>query len=216
MATLRFDEINKLYTNFNARIKPTPYIEYFNKMLISDEQKARRVEIAQRLEEVFLFIFSLIETAKRYDYVDYNFITNELRNELKSAVEEFTELTDYMETYIETVSEMIVATTYENIDEFSADDYYLSENRAEFIAENEANSIANYDELQEAVEQGFHFKTWITMRDNRVRASHGDVDSVTIPIDEMFQVGDSEMMYPHDELNAPEECVNCRCGLEFS
>lgn len=216
MATLRFDEINKLYTNFNARIKPTPYIEYFDKMLISDEQKARRVEIAQRLEEVFLFIFSLIETANRYDYVDYNFIINELRGELKSAVEEFTELTEEMENYIDTVSEMVVATTYENLDEFSVDDYYLSEDRAEFIAENEANSIANYDDLQEAIKQGFQFKTWLTMKDNRVRASHKNVDDVTIPIDEMFKVGDSEMMYPHDVVNAPEECVSCRCSMEFS
>lgn len=213
---LKFDELNKLYTNASAKIHSTPYIKYFEKMLIPEEEKERRVEVAEKLEPVFLFIFALIDTTVKYEYEDVEFVIEQLKTELKTVVEDLGLYDEHMEQYVDNFSDLLVKTTYNNLEEFSTEDYYLSDDRAIFISENEANTLCNYEDLQEALESGYKYKTWITMRDNRVRASHAEVDDITIPIDEMFEVGNSLMMYPHDELNAPEECVSCRCSMEFS
>lgn len=107
-----------------------------------------------------------------------------------------------------------VASTEEHID----DPWYLSEDRAVFNAENETNLITNYDELDEAIAQGYTTKTWKTMKDRKVREDHADVDEVSIPIEEPFLVGGDLMMFPMDESFDPDpsEVVNCRCSLEFS
>jgi hypothetical protein len=60
-------------------------------------------------------------------------------------------------------------------------------------------------------------KTWQTMGDNRVRASHRAVNGQTVPIDQPFQVGTSMLMYPADSsLGADaKEIVNCRCSARY-
>lgn len=56
-------------------------------------------------------------------------------------------------------------------------------------------------------------KSWITVGDERVRPTHERADTQTVAIDEKFQVGNDELMYPHDENGSPEETVNCRCQV---
>lgn len=60
-------------------------------------------------------------------------------------------------------------------------------------------------------------KQWVATLDERVRPSHEEVNGTTLPYDEPFEVGDSQMMRPGDDsLGAgPEEIINCRCSLLF-
>lgn len=55
------------------------------------------------------------------------------------------------------------------------------------------------------------------MKDQRVRKTHREVDGETIPIDEVFLVGESLMRFPKDtSLGASaEEIVNCRCVVKY-
>jgi len=60
-------------------------------------------------------------------------------------------------------------------------------------------------------------KSWITLRDKRVRPTHHDAHGQTRPINEAFNVGSSRMMYPGDtSLGAPvREIVHCRCSAQY-
>lgn len=96
--------------------------------------------------------------------------------------------------------------------------YFDSEDRAEFIAEDEANSIEGYEDFLVALMRGFTTKTWNTMQDKRVRDTHVRAEGQTVPIGEFFHVGNAMLMFPRDTVNGadyPEELVNCRCWLTF-
>lgn len=64
-------------------------------------------------------------------------------------------------------------------------------------------------------------KSWLDMRDKRVRATHLDAGrrygAASIPVNEAFIVGGSRMMYPGDtSLGAPiREIANCRCSAQY-
>ena len=57
-------------------------------------------------------------------------------------------------------------------------------------------------------------KTWATLGDQLVRDSHVEADSQQRNVDEPFDVGSSQLMFPGDtSLGAgPEEIANCRCS----
>lgn len=96
--------------------------------------------------------------------------------------------------------------------------YFDSEDRAEFIAEDEANSIEGYEDFLIALMRGFTVKTWNTMQDKRVRETHVQAEGQTVPIGAFFSVGNASLMFPRDTVNGadyPEELVNCRCWLTF-
>jgi hypothetical protein len=60
-------------------------------------------------------------------------------------------------------------------------------------------------------------KSWITLRDNRVRATHHAAHGQTRLINEAFAVGSSSMMYPGDtSMGAPiREIIHCRCSAQY-
>lgn len=93
----------------------------------------------------------------------------------------------------------------------------FSQARAIEIAQNEANRIFNYADFTDAVESGLTTKTWLTMQDEKVRETHVEVNNVSIPINELFTVGEYEMEYPLDMEHGAgaEEIVNCRCSVEY-
>lgn len=93
----------------------------------------------------------------------------------------------------------------------------ISENRAALIARTEMNGASNGGSLAAArLTSAAPYKTWVTAHDDRVRDDHAEVDGVTIPIAEPFDVGGSQMMYPGDQMNgSPEELCNCRCTLVY-
>ena len=103
-------------------------------------------------------------------------------------------------------------------DKSITDDYYLSNDRAMFISECEANSILNYRQYPKALKSGKTKKTWIDVGDKRERKTHLEVGGTTIPINEPFSVGDSLLMFPtgHSLGASADEIVNCSCSIQYS
>lgn len=64
-------------------------------------------------------------------------------------------------------------------------------------------------------------KSWIDLRDNKVRETHREAGrrygAAPIPVNEAFIIGSSRMMYPGDtSLGAPvREIANCRCSAQY-
>ena len=67
-----------------------------------------------------------------------------------------------------------------------------------------------------AVASSKTMKTWVTMRDERVRDTHEFLEGVTIPINEEFHTSDGDhARFPNDFEN-PANNINCRCILEYT
>lgn len=60
-------------------------------------------------------------------------------------------------------------------------------------------------------------KSWMTLRDKRVRPTHKEAEGQSRPVNEAFNVGGSRMMYPGDRsLGASiREIANCRCSAQY-
>lgn len=107
---------------------------------------------------------------------------------------------------------------YKDVLAETSNGWYLSEDRAKYNAENEANTVLNYKDYKEAA-QNYKYKTWITENDIRVRDTHIPLEGETIPISDMFVVGEALMRFPKDieyAADSPEEIVNCRCSIKYS
>lgn len=203
------DELNNLHSE---KIN-----KYFSEMELPNDEIAKRINLCEELDYLFYTLWVLAsaldkaygaidgeeaEYLKDYGYRGYMDVLSGLGYEDKSYPK-----------YVEDIVGVIVDTTIAHISE----QYYTSEKRSIIVAENEANSIGNHDFEQRAIKNGMKFKTWVTMKDERVRHTHRLVDETKIGIYDMFSVGMCEMRYPCDEVNGtPEECVNCRCVCHYS
>jgi hypothetical protein len=54
-------------------------------------------------------------------------------------------------------------------------------------------------------------KRWLTANDDRVRDTHDEAEGQERDVDEPFEVGGEECMYPRDASLSAAESVNCRC-----
>ena len=205
-----FDEQNRLDNRVTRSI---PYEQYFKPMLISDEQKKERIAFAEKMEEALVFILSLIEVTEVFDNYTRVVLMNSFYDRFIRICKEFDITDDVMTLYMLEASQKLINTTIERREE----EYYLSMDRAMFIAENEANTVLNYKDFVKAKQQGKTKKQWLDMKDNRERKTHLRVGGKVIGIDQPFKVGNSEMMYPKDtSLGADDkEIVNCRCSVKY-
>lgn len=94
--------------------------------------------------------------------------------------------------------------------------------RARRIARTETVAAANAASVINAKETGVLMrKIWLAVNDNRTRHSHRNVDDVTIPLEDAFNVGGVEMTQPGvrkqpNGLAVPAaQVVNCRCCLGY-
>ena len=207
--------------------KSLPYREFFGDMLLEPEEKERRIQMANDLEIIFLFLFvwtlqndglagaafsSVYQAVeeKTWEIVE-PYVSADRRIQLSPASKQA--LDNSIRDYIAKQTRYVV----DNTDKHFTDDYYTSHDRARFVSENQVNGIENDAEMYEAFEAGYTSKTWVAIMDKRTRDTHAEVDGTTLPIAEPFMVGDSLMMFPMDEsLGAdPEEIVNCRCHVEY-
>lgn len=200
---LPIDEINQL--SFDT---------YYGEMQISKEQKEQRIRIAETFLDDLLFLFA---------YARRKPGKGELEAKLKAALialipSEFKQdgvVTDpYIKDHIALFVTSVIATTMKYLDS----EYYTSYDRAWHLAADEGNIIGNYSDYSDAVKAGKTKKTWLTMKDERVRITHIMVDGETIPIQDYFRVGTSWMRFPLDQsLGAsPSEVLNCRCVVSYS
>lgn len=215
-----YDELNIRPSNRRSE----PYKEYFSKMSISDKEKQERIAFSEQMEEVVLYILALIETTIESGESNREYIQTQFYDKYLDVVLGYMLIDSYIKEYVLETSKQIIGTTFSHIvekhpdSEQATDDYYLSNDRAMFISECEANSILNYRQYSKAVKAGKTKKKWIDVGDKRERKTHLEVGETILPIDEPFSVGDSLLQFPKDtSLGASaDEIVNCRCSIQYS
>lgn len=217
MSISSYDELN---TRSNNR-RSEPYKEYFSKMSISDKEKQERIAFSEQMEEVVLYILALIETTIESGESDQEYIQTQFYDKYLDVIASYMLIDTYIKQYALDVTKQIIDATFERFsseDKSITDDYYLSNDRAMFISECEANSILNYRQYSKAVKAGKTKKKWIDVGDKRERKTHLEVGGTILPIDEPFSVGDSLLQFPKDtSLGASaDEIVNCRCSIQYS
>lgn len=219
---ISFDEINAL----NGR-EVIDIEEYFDEMDLPETEKEDRKQFARRLQEDVFWILSLVYIAIRYH--SESMIQNakeSLSNAFLEALREFTVPDSFLTRYADVFADEIVDATIRNQGNIFEEDstkenatgaYFFSDARAMFIAENEANVVFNYEQFRDAKRNGCKYKQWITMRDERVRRTHAEVDGVIVKIDDFFQVGECQMRFPKDVMYCtdPSEIINCRCTVRY-
>lgn len=210
------DELNQYDRIYTDSELDKILTEYFDIMDIDEDQKEKRKSLAKEFRNAMLFLFALAYIAYENEYFSYEYLLTQFRTQYADALLDFGRNDPYTERYFQKVTADLVQTTYDHFNP-EQKDYWTSDERAIIVGENEANSVLNYSELQDAIEAGYEFKTWKTERDNRVRKSHKEKESVTIPIEEYFQFDDCEMLFPHDYDNGTaEQLAGCRCTCKYS
>lgn len=205
-----FDE---LHQQMEEKLRALPYDEYFDGMDLTEEEKEKRKAFSEEFEDIMLFIFSLFLVMQEYDYINKNYIVEQLRRRYSELVLRYMDVDDYIDDYIRVFSEQTVETTLEHSD----DAYYTSMDRAMFISENEANTTFNHSEFLAAVKAGKTKKRWVDVRDKRERKTHLEVGGTVLPIQNPFVVGNSLMLYAKDQTYSPEakEICGCRCTTKY-
>lgn len=218
-----------------------PYEEYFGDMELTKEQKARRVDLAFILEDVIAIWFMLVDERYETDALDEAREKQQLTYMIYEAIEDKGYFANESEQdkYVKDFVKNTYDTTIEHLEDEEEDvipkkgvteptspedveRYWVSEDRAEFIAENEANTIINTAEFTEAIKAGKTHKIWMAYPDDRVRPTHEVTNGAKIPIGSYFDVGAARMLYPKDvtsELSTgaehPEEVISCRCSISY-
>ena len=210
---LSFDQLNTLYDAERDR-RSMDYEEYFGDMDLSEEQKEQRTDSAEKFQQIFEGLLSLVFYLYQddaYDYTEAILGTQEAYMGLLAGIS----VSDYYrDAHVPNTVNSIVNTMLTNPE----DPFNFSIDRAIMIAENEANSMWNDAEFEEAVRSGKKSKTWDAIIDKATRDWHREMNGVTKPIMEPFDVAGEFMMFPRDEsLGASGgNIVNCRCSVTYS
>lgn len=208
--SMSFDELNALQATKHPR--SMPYNKYFGEMHISAEQKKARISFAEDFEEKAFELIALAYTVLQFGG-DMSSVQLLAESMMLSAINAVSQADSYLTLHAVSFAQNFIDVTIAHAD----DPYYFSEDRSRVIAENEANIIHNHLDNEDAIRDGYRFKRWDAIIDDKTREDHVDVNGAVVPIDEPFIVGGYEMMYPGDEsLGAgPEEIINCRCSVEY-
>lgn len=204
-----FDELNapEKYS------RSVPFDIYFGEMDITEEQKEKRIAVAEELDELMLFLFALIVAMFETGSLDRDYILIQVNQRYLQIAGKYVDVDKYVEDYIKRFSDTFIQTTFDSIDDL----WYLSADRASFIAENESETTWNYEEYKKAIKSGKTKKKWDDVRDSKERKTHREVGGTIIPIEDTFVVGNSLMRYPKDDsLGADaKEIINCRCTIKY-
>ena len=234
-----FDRINVLN---GPKLRSMEFDKYFGEMGLTEEQTEERISLAEDLEKDMLYFFYLMIAQSQYETeLDVN---EEMNARFRETIGNHMEISDRLDDHItelvddiERVTALHLATLIVLTDEVNRDiasqaeeqskeaedrekkleseQYWLSDDRARFIAEEESNTAFNDSDFEDAIEAGYTMKTWNTMLDRYVRKTHRPMEGKTIPIDDYFIVGNSMMLYPRDPDGDPEEVISCRCWLTY-
>ena len=209
LAKMTWDQLNALV---GYKISE-PFDLYYVPMEISKKQKERRIELAKRLDDVFIGLLMQYFYADQYDTVVSSEIFERTRDEYLLAITNFI----LPDEYIEAHAMSVITKTVDVLRKHKDDPYYYSEDRARAISEGDANSVFNYTEYEEAAKHK-RFKTWNTIMDGHERDSHAEVNGVTIPIEQPFVLRGGYVQFPRDESMdvSDDEIISCRCSLTFS
>ena len=192
-------------------------LNYLSEFDFQDYMEKRKT-VAREMRSTLLLLFALCLVTLKNGYTDYAFILTMFYNNIHDLAVKYSRDDEYIRQYADKVANDIFSITMLHNDPATEENYYFSDKRASMIAVNEANSIVNYEELAEAYDSGATHKTWHTMKDRKVRKEHSSLEGKTIPLEEKFHVGNSNLMFPRDEVNCDDlaDISNCRCSLTFS
>ena len=206
---MSFDELNSLLANKRSM----SFEQFFGEMELSDDEIQQRIELAEKLEDGFLFVLALLFTMQQYNEVNWERTRQEYENRYLSALAGYVTITPYIRQYVRDMSYDIMDSTKKHQAEY----YYYSPDRGKFMAECEANTTRSYQCNEDAIAQGKTMKRWLTMGDKRVRETHKEVGGTSKPIGEPFYVGGSLMMFPRDTQYSPPNSLvcGCRCSIEY-
>lgn len=223
MALQNFDQLNSMAT------------KWFSIMDISDADKKRRVDLSLDYCEIIIMLFLMIDEGKTPEEC---VAFAEERLKVLAEKDIGAENVAYINDWSQKKAADIVDTTFKHIGEIKKkpvdetpkelfftefgicipeNEYWTSELRALLVGIDCASAISNFHDMWYALERGMTNKVWITEGDERVRQTHQEVDHTDIPINDLFQVGASYLMFPGDMNYGAEakEVINCRCHLEF-
>ena len=215
MASAKIDELNILGGNTENSSDSFDYhdfiLHYFDPMQISERQKKKRIEAAEEIFDAILLFFMWCENAP--ERVEEENTVRSFENMYKEVIFQYSEPDDYLDKYVTFFMNYLIRVTLEH----PGEEYFTSVERAANVAANESNQVIGHKEFEDAKLLGYTKKIWRTELDERVRLSHQEVEGMTIPIDDLFVVGDSLLLFPKDISHGadPREIVNCRCSLEF-
>ena len=91
----------------------------------------------------------------------------------------------------------------------------LLRKRRRAMAEHEAQSAFNAGVYVSGKTAGGLTKTWLTRKDQKVRATHVFLEGKTVDFGEGFAVSGSMLRFPGDPLAPPSLTYNCRCRLRL-
>lgn len=207
-ALIKTDELNTV-----PKKRAIPYEQYFREMHLPEEEERKRIDMANKFEEMMLFFFALISMYDDDLAANIDYVIEQLAFRYRVEISQYVGLDDYLIGYTQKYAEEVVQATMEHID----DEWYLSDDRAMFDAENEANSIAEYADFSDALKTGKVHKRWIAFIDKHTRKTHANINGKVIGINDLFEVGDAIMRFPKDTMygDFPEETINCRCHATY-
>ena len=91
-----------------------------------------------------------------------------------------------------------------------------SASRAQTIARTETHAAANASSQASAEATGQQMeRVWIAADGPRTRATHDAADGQRVGMNEAFNVGGFDLMYPGDPAGPAAEVINCRCAVIF-
>lgn len=220
MAIQEFDKLNIL------KRRSLPYREYFGDMKLTPKQRQDREDLALILEDYIMLFFDLIQTG-----VEEVRVKQEMTYSLYDIVSDkgYFETEEQIDKYVSETVNNTYKSTIDNLENYPLDydykgetQYWVSEDRAQFIAENESNTLFNSKEYKEAMDKGYTHKIWMAYPDDRVRPTHEVTNGAKVPIGTYFDVGKARMLYPKDITSEfstgaeyPEEYINCRCTVVY-
>lgn len=197
--------------------------KYFGEMELSDEEKELRIDLAEELELIFLYVFMLADVMSALDdTIDEGLLLESLVDRYMAVVDEFypdipKSVRDEVSQYVSDISNEIVKTTVKNVpNKDGTKPYGTNAQRALQCAENEANTVGNAMQYKKAISDGMTKKTWVTLGDEKVRHTHYLTDGETIGIYDEFEVGTEKMLYPRQLGKSAREVIGCRCSLKYS
>ena len=206
---LRFDELNTLIQNKRSM----PFEQYFGEMNLTEEEKSKRIQMAEELEENFIVTMTLLFTMAQANKIDYEFIRKQIEDSYLETLRKYASVDRHLETYVKSFSYDVIDSTKKHKNE----PYYYSLDRARFMAENEVNTAINHARYIEAVNGGKTMKRWESIIDEATRKDHREINGKYISIGQAFHVGDSWMLFPKDmSMNPnPNQVINCRCSMMY-
>ena len=204
-----YDELNEL-VGLN---RSEDYDDYFDVMDMSDDDKQKRISLAEKLGDNFLLVLAFLFTMQQYQEINWQTIQSRFESAYRDALKNTIIIDDYLDTYIRQFSYDVTEATQNHVD----DPYYYSLDRSRIMAENESNTSWNYSDFQSAIRAGYTRKRWVDIRDRRERETHRAVGGTVKPIEELFFVGSSFMRFPKDQEFSPpaSETANCRCSIQY-